>query len=311
MSKYTQLNLNITDLLLNTSNPRFDPVEHQREAIEEMIRDQQGKLIILARHIMEFGLNPTAPLLVRPHKEQWIVKEGNRRVTALKLINEPSLIPISEHKIRKAFEGLNKLARNDMFRNIPCIATDDDSLINEWVRLKHTGENDGAGTVRWNARQTARYRSMVEGKPDMRLEFLDYLCSLDEIPDDLKARFPRIKKTNFDRLMNDPDVRIHFGLEVREGTINLINGANELLLLALDDLTSEDFSVARIYTKDLRREYLDDLIKRANRQENDGENPTKGEERQGGREDKAGIEGKGEENEGSVEEIPNEVEIKE
>ena len=41
MSKYTQLNLNITDLLLNTSNPRFDPVEHQREAIEEMIRDQQ------------------------------------------------------------------------------------------------------------------------------------------------------------------------------------------------------------------------------------------------------------------------------
>ncbi|BCV20381.1 hypothetical protein hamaS1_04500 [Moorella sp. Hama-1] len=308
MSTYTQLNLNITDLLLNTSNPRFDPVDHQREAIEEMIKDQQGKLVVLARHIMEFGLNPIDPLLVKPHKGQWVVKEGNRRATALKLVNQPSLIPVTQPELRRAFETLSKQVSSNLLRSIPCIATEDDTLINEWVRLKHTGQNDGAGTVGWDGTQTARFRSMVEGKPDMRLEFLDYLRGLDEIPNDLKARFSQIMKTNFDRLMGDPDVRAHFGLDIREGIMRPVDGVNELLLLALDDLSGGDFSVARIYTKDLRREYIDELIKRAeerwtadntNRQEYD-EKPTNSEDgHSGGEADEAGTVRKGRENEGS------------
>ena len=43
--KYDYKQVRITDLLLNTSNPRFNPVKHQTETIQAMVEDQQGKLV--------------------------------------------------------------------------------------------------------------------------------------------------------------------------------------------------------------------------------------------------------------------------
>jgi len=104
MSNPIYKKINITNLLLNPSNPRFNPVEHQSEAIDAMIRDQQDKLVVLARHISLYGLNPSDLILVKPYKKQWVVREGNRRVTALKLVNEPSLIPSDFPKLKKEFQ---------------------------------------------------------------------------------------------------------------------------------------------------------------------------------------------------------------
>ena len=66
--KYEYKQVKIADLLLNTSNPRFNPVKHQTETILAMVEDQQGKLVTLAAHIIENGLNPTDIILVCPHK---------------------------------------------------------------------------------------------------------------------------------------------------------------------------------------------------------------------------------------------------
>ena len=146
--KYEYKQVKIADLLLNTSNPRFNPVKHQTETIQAMVEDQQGKLSTLAEHIIENGLNPTDIILVRPQGKQWLVLEGNRRVTALKLVNEPDLVPSQYAKLKRDFQKLNAVLDNSLLENIPCVIINDEALANEWIRLKHTGENDGAGTVR-------------------------------------------------------------------------------------------------------------------------------------------------------------------
>lgn len=262
MSNYQQQNLNITDLLLNTSNPRFDPVGHQKEAIDEIVLDQREKLVTLARHIAEYGLNPIDPLLVQPHGTQWLIREGNRRATALKLVNEPDLLPQEASALKKGFEELNHQLDSDLLKNIPCIVIEDEARINEWVRLKHTGQNEGAGTVGWDATQIARFRVTVEGKPDRRLEFLDYLQSLDGIPLALKESLPSIKKTNFDRLMDDPDVRTRLGLDIQEELLRPIGEVNGLLLKVLQDLSSGQLTVSRIYSKADRAKYLDCIMRK-------------------------------------------------
>ena len=48
--KHEYKQIKITDLLLNPSNPRLNPVQHQVESIEAMVEDQGEKLIELAKH---------------------------------------------------------------------------------------------------------------------------------------------------------------------------------------------------------------------------------------------------------------------
>lgn len=260
--KYEYKQVKIADLLLNPSNPRFNPVKHQTETILAMVEDQQSKLVALAEHIIDNGLNPTDIILVRPYKKQWLVLEGNRRVTALKLANEPELVPAQYSKLKKDFQKLNAILDTPLVENVPCVIIEDEALANEWIRLKHTGENEGAGTVRWDGQQTSRFSYQTSGTSDPRIVFLDALKELEEIPREYKDHFISIKKTNFDRLMGDPDVRNLVGVENVDGSFELTNGVNAYLLEVLYDLAFTDFSVGNIYRKDDRKKYISSIIER-------------------------------------------------
>ncbi|MED1853476.1 hypothetical protein P4V33_17565 [Brevibacillus borstelensis] len=256
--------LKVTELLVNPLNPRFNAREHQSETIHAMVQDQKEKLVSLARHIVENGLNPTDLILVKPNgNNQWVVREGNRRITSLKLLNEPSLVPSDYPKLKKDFQQLNSLMDNLILQRIPCVILEDENKINEWVRLKHTGQNDGAGTVGWDGQQTSRFKELVEGKADMRIAFLDFLREQSDLSEELKTKLYNIKKTNFDRLMGDPDVRSFLGLSVENSKLELVNGINRYLLMVLEDLTHDKLSVGKIYYKEHRKEYIEELKRRA------------------------------------------------
>lgn len=257
--------ITIANLLLNPDNPRFDPVEHQLEAISAMVSDQQGKLVTLAQHIAKHGLNPTAPVLVKPYNnndKQWVVREGNRRITALKLMNEPSLVPSDFPKLKKEFQQLNSSINIESLQNIPCVVLEDEDQINEWVGLAHTGENNGVGIVGWDGQQTSRFRAIVAGKTDTRLAFLDELRHSEAIPQSLKDRFVDIRKTNFDRLMDDPDVREFLGVSILKTRLRLVGGVTPYLLMVINDLAFGKLSVGAIYLKSDREKYIESLRQR-------------------------------------------------
>ncbi|VEB87749.1 Uncharacterised protein [Citrobacter koseri] len=89
--------IHISNLLLDLDNPRFPRiVESQREAINLMLEIQSDKIESLSRDIVEHGLDPSERLIVfkgdvSDDETSFIVAEGNRRITALKLLNEPEL----------------------------------------------------------------------------------------------------------------------------------------------------------------------------------------------------------------------------
>ena len=255
MQKYEYKQLRVTDLLLNTQNPRFDPVQHQTQAIHAMIEDQGDKLTELAKHIASNGFSPMEIVLVQPIGTQWLVREGNRRVTALKLINEPELIPDSYAKMKREFSALNKKMDSAILNNLLCVICTDEDTINAWILLKHTGENKGIGTVGWDAYQISRFSSMVSGKSDPKALFFDTLKEMTAIPKSLKDRFFSIKKTNYDRLLGDPGVRNLLGIDFNNGILTVLN-----------DLTGE-FSVGRIYSKKDRKAYMDDVKSRVENNE--------------------------------------------
>ncbi|MCL2172672.1 MAG: hypothetical protein FWB84_03405 [Candidatus Bathyarchaeota archaeon] len=264
--KYEYRQFKVTELLLNPENPRFNPMKHQTEIISAMIEDQQLKLVTLAEHILEYGLNPVDIILIERYGEQWLVREGNRRITALKLLNNPDLVSDNYPKIKKKFYELNKRLYNALIENITCVIMEDKATIDEWVRLKHTGENDGAGTVNWNSQQSSRFNSQTSGNADLYMTFLDELKTLDAIPKEYKDHFVNIRKTNFDRLLSDPDVRKLFNVSNKSGRFSFTGDMPQYFLIALQDLIFNNLSVGKIYTKYDRKKYIDELQERANQE---------------------------------------------
>ena len=82
--------LSLTDLLIDTENPRLpQPNVGQRDALRALAEHQKGKLVALAKDIVAYGMNPTELSIVMPFNDElrrYVVLEGNRRLAALKAL---------------------------------------------------------------------------------------------------------------------------------------------------------------------------------------------------------------------------------
>jgi hypothetical protein len=256
----------VSDLIVNPENFRYDPVSSQREAIDVMVKEQKENIFELARDIAENGINPNDKIAVAytgPEKDSPTVLEGNRRSLALKLLDNPNLIE-NNVKLKGKFEQLHNTFKTKIPQEIEVNVFDDLTEANKWIKLKHTGENKGAGTVGWNAHQTARYKEKIENKSSISLQIFHLLQESPDVPDQLKIRLkddPKI--TNFDRMMADPQARAFFGIEVnKNGAVQSSVSKKEVikgLAQLATDLLDPRFTVGKIYSKENRAKYLNEF----------------------------------------------------
>ena len=82
-----------------------------------MIEDQKEKLVNIANHIVYNGLNPLKKILVTPHSNmRYIVLEGNRRITAIKLLENPNLIHSKYNSTLSKFKKLSVEYRKKSYK---------------------------------------------------------------------------------------------------------------------------------------------------------------------------------------------------
>lgn len=141
-------------LKLDQENVRFggDIAQNQREAIELMMADPDDakKILRLAEHIATHGLDPTELQLVTPDRDgTYTVLEGNRRLTALKLLVKPDLCP--DERLLKGFFAANTKLNGILPDEIDCSVVPSRKDGDLWIELKHTGQNNGVGRVDWNS----------------------------------------------------------------------------------------------------------------------------------------------------------------
>jgi len=264
---YKKKSIDKTLLNINIENPRFEMVGNQREAIKTMIDDQGDKLIKLATDIIENGLNPGDPVFVVQHEkneDQYNVLEGNRRVTALKLLENPDLIPETKKSLLSRFRKLSDQYSKNPIDKVSCILFDTESDAEHWIELKHTGQNDGIGTVGWDAQQKARFEERVKGTSTYALQIIDFLSKEGTVENDIKAKLKDVKSSSLQRLATDPDFRRVAGIEIKDGKVLTRYEPSEVakpLSKAVRDLLRDDFTVKNIYYKDDRLNYLETFKK--------------------------------------------------
>lgn len=255
------ININITNLIINLENPRFDPVDNQREAIQKMIKEIGDKIYNLAEDIAQFGLNPTELVIVKEmhNKENmYLVLEGNRRITALKLLNQPSILNNIDAKMYKKFQELHMKYQDVILKTVKCIVFKNEEEAYKWIELRHTGENDGVGVLKWDTKAQERFKEK-RGSKSETLQIIDFIKSSDAFSEEVKNKVDSIRITNLKRLIDDPDVRNAIGLDKENGVIKTFLPDSEVakgLSRIINDLVDDKINVKDIYYKEDRLNYI-------------------------------------------------------
>lgn len=259
--------IKIANLHLDLHNFRFEEQHSQKEAIATMIDDQKGKLVTLAKDIFDNGLNPTDLIIVVRMPEgnnQYRVLEGNRRVTCLKLINNPGLIPNEFPNIRRQFKRLaEREERASQLRRPLCAIFENEEDAVVWIERKHSGEQDGKGTIPWNSLQKSRFDAHHGAKESHTLQVVNFISMMAKEDPSLKDIVNKVTNTtNIERLLSDPYVRETLMLTLQDGIIKSFDTkerTKKKLVKLLDLVLQPSFTVNTIRSKADRKVFIDNL----------------------------------------------------
>lgn len=197
-------------IFLYEENPRHEPIETQEEIIGHLCKDEQ--VFNLARNISEAGTNPLDLLgLVQvpgsgaaSTKNVYNVWEGNRRVCAIKLLNDPDLAP---PHLRKDFARLASESGHVPIKRLPAVIFVDRDDLKYWMGIIHDGVQAGIGRRHWDASQKARHFGSSRNR--VALAVLDAAEDLGFISKEGRKG----KLTTAQRFLNSPVVLEAIGID--------------------------------------------------------------------------------------------------
>lgn len=258
-----QITVPVSKLDFDLHNPRYPIQGSQREALEKILLSNTSKSAKLAEHIVAHGQNPMDLIAVMQDGSRFVVLEGNRRASVLKVLAKPVLLDslpsaAGVPAFSKKMKSLSTKANASDVKNVSVVLFPSREIANVWISLKHTGENDGAGTVPWDTSAKARFTN----NGDIGLELLDFgkakgWFSDDDLKNTSGGPFPL---STLNRLLQDPDVRDKLGLTLLGGVLLSRVSADELskgVKQIVKDLSTGSWNVTKLKSKGDRSAYLE------------------------------------------------------
>lgn len=264
------LELKVDKLLLDEENPRFGSAGSQTEALEALIERNPDHFRNMMISIKENGLDPGDSFYVinSQKKGHYIVLEGNRRLSALKVLFDPSVLsstnlsPTETAPLHRAASGFN----GSQFPKIKCVRFRNRPEAKKWIKKRHTGIMDGEGRIEWLPSEIQRFND------DMSI--LDVISFIERNAGftpakwkSAKSKIVRSKWTTVARLLDSTAGREHIGILIvveddGRRTPHLVRNpawAASLLKKIIEDVESGRVNSRTINTKDDIKEYFDSL----------------------------------------------------
>ncbi|MEI7087958.1 hypothetical protein WCU61_17985 [Pectobacterium versatile] len=249
-----QPNVSIDDILLDPQNPRIRAGEDQRDCISRVLRKEEQILRLMNSIALE-GLS-TMPILLMPDGNgKWIVKDGNRRITSLKLLNNPELCPLET--LRSKIRLISKANEKNIPRYIDCLSSSNSDAIAKEVISRHSGALGGAGQLDWSAYLRTVYL-LNTGHPSEYKRAGQYLFWSENNKIPVEDDFPI---TNISRFFNEDNLKL-LGFNIVNDQIEPILPEDKLIKMAykvIDDFYSKRKTVNDVYTPEQARSYLDEV----------------------------------------------------
>ena len=259
-SDFVAKNIEIDDLLLDAINPRIRTAKSQEECIAKVIR-KEVQIFNMMKSIAEDGLT-TMPVVVMPVKNKenkWVVKDGNRRVTAIKLLNDPTKCP--DLRLQKRIQDLREKHFDTIPVTIECLSSDNEHAVVREVLARHSGAQDGVGQLDWSAYLSTIF-AIGNDHPALYKNSGLYLFWAEQEGIDIKDEFPI---TNINRFFNKDNLK-WLGFEISDNKLVLITSKTKAKSMAqriIGDFGESRVKVSDIFVPEYAKNYLDQVRQEA------------------------------------------------
>ncbi|OYU46961.1 MAG: hypothetical protein CFE31_19025 [Rhizobiales bacterium PAR1] len=250
--------LPLNSLVVNRANDRHGELENETAAIAWLFNHREGHMKQLAKDLVDSGQMYEAPL-VFDDAGKFIVFDGNRRITCLKLIANPKRAPNAE--LQRYFSKLKKNALPSLTTKVTCQVESDRDRIDEILYRRHTGAQAGVGQSAWDDRMKNTFVQRT-GKGDGGSVADEIEKALIEAG--LLAPSDKIPRSNMNRLLSAEVFRNRVGVSFRGGMFNFTHNSDKSLAAlarVASDLSNKKIVLGDIWDVDGKNKYLDRLDK--------------------------------------------------
>ena len=250
----------LTDLNVNRANDRHAELANEQAAIQWLLTHRGDHMRNLAKDIVNEGGIYEPPLV---HYEDvdtvYVVYDGNRRVTCLKLLHNPDMASTEEW--RKFFREQKKEWDGKFPSKIECQVEENKDRIDEILYRRHIGSQSGIGQSQWDAEAKSNFVKRTGKKSkvnvaeiiDLKLKEAGYLDEGERLP-----------RSNLNRLLSSELFRNRVGLSVKNDHVELTHTAEtvmETLNRIAQDLIGKVITLDDIWDNDAKKKYLNTLGK--------------------------------------------------
>jgi hypothetical protein len=167
---HTFSQVSLAHVFLWSDNPRHESIEAQSAIIAELCAKE--KVLPLMKHIAKNGLNPLEQigLISSPNSKSksYYPAEGNRRLCALMLLNDPDRAPTKFlTQARTIATGWVQL------KKLNAVVFDKLDSAKVWMDLLHNEDIPGVARLKWDAAQKAR-NAGSKSRNDRAFRLLEY-----------------------------------------------------------------------------------------------------------------------------------------
>lgn len=244
-------------LIVNPENYRFDPVDTQDQAINLMLEEKGTEIFNLAKHILEHGLDNAKDFrLIKKEKGKFLVLDGNRRVTAIKCLHDISLV--KDASLKRKFVSL-KIDKNKLPQKVNAFIYSSEEVAAKWIKLDHTGKNEGAGQDSWGAAEVDRFEYKFEGKLSPAMQAV----MLIEREKNKKFDTRKLKVSTINRIFSNPEARSYIGIDIKDQKIHFTTSkkeAVERIDRLFNKIIDDDVKVDAVYTKEKTAVFMKDIF---------------------------------------------------
>lgn len=253
----TYSKVNISDLNVNYHNDRHGELISEDAAIKWLLKNRSSHMKSLTKDISTEGRVYEPPLIYQGD-DGYIVLDGNRRVTCLKLLNNPTLSP-NENWLKFFQKQAAHFKGGVVDASVVCRIETDLDYIDEILYRRHTGSQNGIGQSQWDDIAKANFveRSGKKTKVNLAEEIEDILKKANLVDDDFS-----LPRSNLNRLLSGQSQRNRVGISLKQNKITFTH-TPEIVLMGLKKI-AEDLGSGKIILKNIwdvqdKNKYLNSL----------------------------------------------------
>ena len=250
---YKMLSLEL--LVVNPANDRHGELENETAAIARLFALREQHMRSLAKDIVAKG-EIFEPPLVFPDGEHFVVADGNRRTTCLKLLAKPRRAPTVE--LQQFFVELKKQWLGKFPDKVQCRVEPDRDRVDDILFRRHTGSQNGIGQSTWDDRMKNNFvvRTGKGTGTNVADEIESRLAAANMLPN------RKIPRSNMNRLLSAEAIRNRLGFSIKKGKFEYLRREDSVLRALgriADDLATGKLTLNDIWDTERKLAYIDRL----------------------------------------------------